>query len=415
MLLLCIGLVTHAQKFKPVTSLSFSDPVVKAKVKSLLPSLGNKLIILDFWSTGCYSCMQAFSRLDSLQQRFGDSIEIVLVSRESTDSINRFLVKHRKLVLPKLRMVTSDTLLRRVFPFDAVPFHVWIGRDTTILHQTSGINTNEEHISQTLKGNSLSLEKYNQISKVSSFFRDDELPLITYGSYLAHCQQAVRIVPPQDSINVDIFLECASIEQLYQYAYNESHFWGAWYNRVGRVIYEGRGFENFKRPAEGEHFAKWISEWSFTYHLRLASNKGLSGFAFMRNDLDRYFGLRSRVEKRETSCLVLVQKNEKSFPQSRGGADKFRYVESELDSSKNRYEVKNQSIRRFSQVLGQQIEDVYGLPFVSAIDSEARIDVSMVFPKEIPNDLELLRKLFWEIGFDIIKTSWPINVLVIGR
>ena len=37
----------------------------------------NKLVILDYWSKGCYPCMADFPRLDSLQQEFANEIQIL--------------------------------------------------------------------------------------------------------------------------------------------------------------------------------------------------------------------------------------------------------------------------------------------------------------------------------------------------
>src|SRR5690606_37218937 len=49
----------------------------------------HSLTILDFWSHNCSACIASFPKLNQLQETLGDSVQIVLVNDESTDSTER--------------------------------------------------------------------------------------------------------------------------------------------------------------------------------------------------------------------------------------------------------------------------------------------------------------------------------------
>src|SRR5438034_9125331 len=48
-----------------------------------LSDFKGKIIILDFWSSFCGSCINLFPHLDSLQQKFKNDLQIILVNTNS--------------------------------------------------------------------------------------------------------------------------------------------------------------------------------------------------------------------------------------------------------------------------------------------------------------------------------------------
>lgn len=90
------------------------------------------LTILDFWATWCGSCSKKFPLLDSLQQQFGNRLNIVLVNsrktRDDTIKINAFMVRLQKAGQPEYRfkMIINDTILDKHFPHTSLPHYIWI-------------------------------------------------------------------------------------------------------------------------------------------------------------------------------------------------------------------------------------------------------------------------------------------------
>ena len=43
----------------------------------------DKVVVFDFWGFNCTSCLESFKKLEELQAKFGDRIQIILVNYNS--------------------------------------------------------------------------------------------------------------------------------------------------------------------------------------------------------------------------------------------------------------------------------------------------------------------------------------------
>src|SRR3990167_8908954 len=80
--------------------LKFTELFNSATTELQLSSLKGKIIIFDFWSIHCITCIKAFPKLDSLQKQFNDKIQIIPVSKESKQTIASFFEKRKKIRIP---------------------------------------------------------------------------------------------------------------------------------------------------------------------------------------------------------------------------------------------------------------------------------------------------------------------------
>ncbi len=114
-----------------------------------------KLIILDFWSLSCYSCIAAMPKLDSLQQLFSDRLQIVLVTKDKAVAVDKFFARG-KFNRPQVSMVVEDSLLSALFPHEFVPYHVWISEQGVVKYITGGGNASKETVTAYFRGQALS-------------------------------------------------------------------------------------------------------------------------------------------------------------------------------------------------------------------------------------------------------------------
>ena len=124
-----------------------------------LSDFKGKLIILDFWSTSCSACIQAFSKIDSLQNQFKNQLQFIAVNRESYESTIDFFKKKSHIKKPGIPFIAGDTILSRLFPHIFVPHHVWIDKAGIVQYITDGHNATAEHLNAFVNGNNLALNE----------------------------------------------------------------------------------------------------------------------------------------------------------------------------------------------------------------------------------------------------------------
>ncbi|SEN06127.1 Thiol-disulfide isomerase or thioredoxin [bacterium A37T11] len=156
-----IGANSYAQT-KPSRALQIGDTVpnlslgtiINYKKKSAqIKDFQGKMLILDFWTTTCGGCLASFPKLQHLQKKFGDRIQMMLVTDYKDKAYNQaFFNKRKKIGKPvTLPSVVEDTLLKQYFPIDGLPHVVWIDGRSVVRAITNGSTLTEDHILEMLK------------------------------------------------------------------------------------------------------------------------------------------------------------------------------------------------------------------------------------------------------------------------
>lgn len=123
-----------------------------------------KLLILDFWYTGCPACIADFPKLEALQREFGDRIQILLVNPlESEGQIKKRVSGryHASRGLDQLFersglpvLLASDSL-KALLPPKGFPSHAWIDGTGRLRLFGSSLNTHSGKISRFLESGQL--------------------------------------------------------------------------------------------------------------------------------------------------------------------------------------------------------------------------------------------------------------------
>jgi len=87
-----------------------------------------KIIVLDFFDTYCVSCIEGMPKLQEMQQQMQDKIQVLMVTWQSKEVIEKFyrnngFLKEKKVKLPT---IVSDTKFKKLFPHQGVPHTVLI-------------------------------------------------------------------------------------------------------------------------------------------------------------------------------------------------------------------------------------------------------------------------------------------------
>jgi thiol-disulfide isomerase/thioredoxin len=124
----------------------YNYPVSKIQ----LSQLNNKLVILDFWSRYCASCIAAFPKLDSIQKEFNQQVQVITIS-DFTNKEELFKTpgKYKPTKNTRLPVSLFNEELAAYFPHEMVSHIVWINKGR-IAAITGGDYVTREHIQELL-------------------------------------------------------------------------------------------------------------------------------------------------------------------------------------------------------------------------------------------------------------------------
>ncbi|MBB5438898.1 thiol-disulfide isomerase/thioredoxin [Pedobacter sp. AK017] len=131
-----------------------NSTIVKAKVSDFK----GKILLLDFWHSGCSSCIDAFPKMDSLQKIYSGKLQIFLVNPKSLKDTERNV----KIVVNRINSWTGtpfilpilfpDTAISENFDIRSFPAVAWIGPEGRVLAITGSSEVTGENISNAIKG-----------------------------------------------------------------------------------------------------------------------------------------------------------------------------------------------------------------------------------------------------------------------
>lgn len=303
------------------------DPVPEYRFQDLMNSehayldfsdLKGKLLILDFWSTRCLSCIQSWPKLMELQDMFPDELKILLVNPWEERSKINSLIERRKAVgnlEMTLPIALGDNHILEMFPVSGVPHVVWINPDGKVKAITFGEAINQKNIQDLINGREVTLTpKIGNNELITPDFKKalfidgngPKNPAVLWQSILtkADVKMWPAVAISAGELGYYIISSKSAVKDLYRLAYSSRYDHHDWLIplTLSRVIFEVDDETKYIDRVNGEiQFQNF-----FTYQLISAKpTTRLELQEMMRQDLDRYIGLDARWEKRRLECLVL--------------------------------------------------------------------------------------------------------------
>ncbi len=124
----------------------FTLPSLDGKQVRLSDYKGNRVVLIDFWSTTCDPCMIEMPHLVDLYKQHKDRGFVVLaVSADGPESRAQVssVVRAKEMIFPVL-LDEETVVTARYNPKRELPFTVLIGKDGSIVHKRGGYTAGDE-------------------------------------------------------------------------------------------------------------------------------------------------------------------------------------------------------------------------------------------------------------------------------
>lgn len=372
--------------------------------KLSLAELKGKFVIVDFWGTFCIPCIKAFPKLDSLQKKFGESLQILLVATDGYQRAKHFYETRKKAKNPMYLPCTINRSMVKYFQVQSVSTYAWIDDKGYIRAITDESQLTEQNVA-----NFINRKMGGVREKEKSIHIDYQKPLIVTakeidsnsviaGSTLTGYLKGLiplTAYPGKNSRKNKFVAVNTSIRFLYQVAFGDST------ESVpsARTVVESAHPEKLTRPKDVDN-ETWAVDNTYCYELNIQNADRDSILKFIREDLKRLFGYNAYLEYRTKKCLVLK-------------ADKgFRFLEDTTIKPKLSYNaggivVTNHPFEQLVSMIKYYIRE-YVIFDETALTGKVDITINAMM-----NDVEALGKELKRYGLALQYEDRPIQMLVI--
>jgi hypothetical protein len=342
-----------------------------------------------------------------------------MVNKESKDSTIKFFAKRKKIKLPSVPFVTSDTKLHEYFPYDGYPYQVWIDSTLKVRFITESYNATEKHIKDFLAGEQVVLDSLTRrifSGPVIQSANKNWIEGINYYSLISPCIAGLNIGYTsglEEGNKVSLRSNCSSIAELFKKAFEEDDRYE--FRLPSKIIIEPANISFYGRPKDANLIDDWQKAYSYNYELGLPPERRKELYRFMQDDVQRYFGVEAFVEKRKIKCLALIRTGTLDKLRTSGGTPENKLWLNSIHhpiEEPMRY-LKNIPFKDLIFSLKAWVEHATQLPFADETGYKGNIDIG--FKGDVYDSFKIddLVQELRQYGLDIIEKERPMDVLVL--
>ena len=422
--LLCLFCSANAQIQLPVKSLEIWESIPEVTLTNImnhptgrakLSEFKGKLLILDFWATWCSPCIAAFPKTDSLRKKFQGRADILPVTYQTKEEVEKLFKKAAYLRPISMPMVTGDNTLRTMFPHRELPHYVWIDPAGKVIAITGPNEVNETNIEKLLASSAPALKQKTDRAaipydgQIPLFFNQVEIEPqdiryeVLLMGYKDGYSSGFNILRYSDNSISRLTARNSSLRTLYMLAYS--------YDTAAltrqRIIMEVREPDKLEMlngdVASGEDIVEWRKKNAVCYESLLPQTLSKNFFTLMRHDLDRLFPqYKAGMEKRKVKCLSLERTSK---------VDKISTRHTTFSQTMDLFEVdiKNASKGIFIGHLSWSLQHL-NLPVIDNTNIRNKIDLSIECDF---GNLEDVRAALKKYDLDLVERVMPIDMLII--
>lgn len=300
--------------------------------KAKISDFNGTPLILDFWATWCAPCISMFPLIDSIQQIFKDDIQILGVTDQPRDEVQRFLDNLKRFKNVSIPTVTNDRVLNEIFAHEEIPHYVWIDSKSNVVAVTGAeeitFNNLQEFIRNGKVPVKVKVDHFKEIDEEHPMFitafeqiadSGTELQKLTGEKAFYQCvftgylegfgsesrTDSSRITCKNNSIG-DLYRIAAGKNKLVNLSVN-STIW-ATTNPELKKFTDSAALGNSKSRGSME---AWMQDYTYCAEIKFPKEFAGSKFDLMLKELNNFFGVKYGIKgsltKKNVKCLALIK------------------------------------------------------------------------------------------------------------
>jgi thiol-disulfide isomerase/thioredoxin len=320
MIMIC-PFVSWAQGVQDIKALTIGDSLPAFTVGSVanysstdinMSRFRDRVILIDFMTTGCSACIQALPHLDSLQHTFGNRLQILLVTPESRAQVGSFL-QRKNIAGLALPVVANDTVLQQMFLHTYIPHEVLINKGK-VMAITYPEYITEAVIAEVTEDKFVNLPVKHDISDfaydqpllqlnektIPDFSHPENVKYSTVTSYMSYVPERFTTVRDTPKKMLRISMINAPIVELYSRALYGPGL------RPAFIVFNVKDTNAYAYHSNVVYSREWLAKNAFCYEGSFPIDYPLRAIGKkISSDLDFFFSLNTHLEKRNISCWVI--------------------------------------------------------------------------------------------------------------
>ena len=417
---------------KPMPYFELNDVNYYNKKTVSIGDLNGKWYVLDFWLKGCKPCIESFPKIDQLVKNFKGQVEIfqIGIGKDELKSYYNYFREKENLDIP----MAFDTKLASDWQINTYPTIFIVDNKGILRVVTHDISKeNLKNLVFNDKNTFIQSKSYEEQYKndiTKPYFIDNNGAndsIFMFRSLIAKAErehQTNGIADLNNSHNPPFISEINMKNGLFQLSsvplyllYNVAYF-GQGRVNVGDKSYEQiKWYDNFDgkqiwpnlsvKDSTDFRYDFQSKEGFYIYSLNIPKDKASRSeiMRHMRLDLEKYFGYKAKIVKKETIVwkFIVVDKKKADNLKSTG-------MDPNLSIYTNNY------IKAYNTPFENIVSEIASanqlkLPFINKTNFSFNIDIEI---NSSMKDLKQIKIELKKFGIDIIKGKHPMDVLIIS-
>ncbi|HEY0740321.1 MAG TPA: hypothetical protein VGD40_02630 [Chryseosolibacter sp.] len=368
--------------------------------------------MIEFWYMGCSSCIKSLSLMDSVQRRFGDRMNVIMIGYNGHDrwgrGVENFFDQFRKVRGLALRS-QFDSAIFKAWKIRSMPYIFIVDPEGVTRFITDTRDITLENMESLLQGKEVRIYQRGEAQRT---FTVPPISKTVFHSALAQWDGEHQWVDDVHAVafeskgskEVTYRLSMVPLYALYNEAFAGSFGWSTndslyntLYPKLVLEVKDKTRFEYSYRQGKG------LYNYSFQSYGRTLNKAEL--MSILQNELENAFGFKASIQTREVSVLHLVKiRDNVSQLRTKGGEPRIP-----SHSSAAGFSLQNVSMKTFlDRAMYYVAENLPPYFDVSGIDYN--VDVSL--QGDLTN-IETLKQQLRTIGLDLMIATRPMKAIVV--